>query len=244
MDFYPDSLIFTNTERDKVKWKASKSKIEFYLPTIITDSFIKDKITVSYELSKEKDTLFGIFKNRLGNNTFNLLRARNYIEYLNKRYKIDFSLPESDSVNSIETDHIYGLNVFIGYLNNKIIGKTLHSNSLNNLERDVNTFKDSIKSNKRYPIDIHEKNLHLKFHLRVFADKNIADSTITKLLSVKIKNKLASFNKHRPEVFYYKLTDTVPIQIFRVYQTDEHEREILGILKGKRIKSNAYNCFN
>lgn len=244
MDFYPDSLIFTNTERDKVKWKASKSKIEFYLPTIITDSFIKDKITVSYELSKEKDTLFGIFKNRLGNNTFNLLRARNYIEYLNKRYKIDFSLPESDSVNTLKTVPIYGLKVFIGYANNKIVGKTEYSNNLNNLETDIKTFKDNIKPNTQHLMETHKKISHRRFHIRVFADKKIADSTITKLLPVTVINKLDSINKHIPDVFNYKSTDTVPIGIFRIYKTNEKDRELLDILKGKEIKSNAYNAFN
>ncbi len=244
MHFYPDSLIFSQMYRDNVKWNANKTDIEFYLPTITPDSLIKDKITVNYKLSKEEDTLFGIFKNRFGDNTFNFLRAKNYVEFLNKKYEINFSLPENDSIKALKTVRIYGLKVFIGYANNKIVGKTEYSNNLNNLETDIKIFKDSIKPYTHHLMETHKSSLHRRFHLRVFADKKIADSTITKLLPVTVINKLDSINKHIPDVFNYKSTDTVPIRIFRIYKTNEQDRELLDILKGKEIQSNAHNVFN
>lgn len=81
-NFYPDSLVLkskTETE-EKVEWRATESKIEFNYPTHYWDSLgkiinIKDSIIINYELSSDKDSLFGTLKNRYGEHKFGLFRS-------------------------------------------------------------------------------------------------------------------------------------------------------------------------
>ena len=160
----------------------------------------------------------------------------------NKRYKTEFSLPEDNSVELIETESIYGLRVFIGNSNNKINGRTELSENLNQLESDIKTFKDSIKPYTRHQKETHKISLDRRFHLRVFADKNIPDSTITKYLKATIKRKNSEIDKYYPEEFRGIKRDTLPIRIYRIYQSKEKEN--LGILKGKVIKTIANTVYN
>ena len=98
-NFYPDSLVFLE---NKVEWQASDSKIEFDYITYIWNSIGKqinyqDKIVFNYQLNNNKDSLFGILENKFGKHNFSLLKAENYVEYLNKKFGIEFSLPKSNS---------------------------------------------------------------------------------------------------------------------------------------------------
>ncbi|MDO5981758.1 hypothetical protein [Flavivirga spongiicola] len=240
MHFYPDSLIIKVDPFEKVEWKANNSKIEFDYPFLIRDSTgnlkrIPDKIIVHYKLSKNNDSLFGKLVNPFGEHQFGLLRANDYIEYLNKRYKIEFSLPQDNSIDIIKTDAIYGLKVFIGYSNNKVVGRTELSKNLNNLESDFKTFIDSIKPTYRPEIDMFKG---VRFHLRVFADKTIADSTITNSLVGTIKDEISKTYDSFPK----PPNDTLPIRIYRIYKSNEIES--LGIMKGKRIKTIANITYN
>ncbi|MDH7447825.1 hypothetical protein [Aquimarina sp. 2201CG14-23] len=240
MHFYPDSLILTADPYEKVTWKANKSKIEFDYPFLIWDSLgspnrIQDKITIHYKLSKDKDTLFGVFVNQFGENKLNLLRTKNYLEYINKRYAVE--LPIDNSVELIKTKGKYGLKVFMTNSDNKIIGRTELSENLNYIESDIIKFKDSIKPNGRTEIDGHDKFYDRRFHIRVFADKKISDSIITQYLSVTVKHEISEKNAYlrKPP------NDTLPIKIYRIYQSEETEN--LGDLKGKEIKTIANNIY-
>lgn len=241
MHFYPDSLIFTEAYRERVEWKATESQINFSLPSNMWLDSIKN-VKVNYRLSKHRDTLFGTFKNLHGENKLNLIRAKNYIEYLNKRYEINFSLPENNTVEYLkppinEAYDSYGLKVFIGYLNNKIIGKTELSENLNTIESDIISFKDSIKPNGREEVDGYDKFYDRRFHLRVFADKKISDSIITKYLSVTVKHDISEKNAYSRK----PTNDTLPIRIYRIYQSEETEN--LQTIRGKEIKTNANNIY-
>jgi len=236
--FYQDSLLFAE---DKVEWQASDSKIEFDYITYIWDSIGKqidyqDKIVINYQLYNNNDSLFGILINKYGRHKLSLLKAKNYIEFLKKRYQIDFSLPEVNSIEHMPIDDKYGLKVFIGYFNEKVVGRTELSADLNQLESDIITFKDSIKSTGRPELDNYND---FRFHLRVFADKKISDSIITELLPVTIKGDISSINEHLTEKFKRKTTDTIPIRIYRIYESKEDER-----MKGKKIKTIANNVYN
>jgi len=248
MIFYPDSLIISEFDKEVVSWSANDSEIDFLFPILIEDSlgvpqYVEDKVTISYNLSDGKDTLFGSFKSSIVESKLNLLRAENYIDFLNKKYDLTFTLPEDKAVERIDAIPIYGLNVFIGFSNNKIISKTEKSDNLNHLESDIKEFKKNIKPYERYQVETHEEALDYRFHFRVFADKNISDSEITKQLAVIIKGDKALRNQNLPERFRETVSDTLPIRIFRIYQElDLQEFSFMkrhDMVKGKEIETFA-----
>jgi hypothetical protein len=249
MHFYPDSLVFTEEFTESVEWNATKSAIDFSLPSNMWLDSIKN-VTVNYSLSKKKDTLFGTFINMYGEKKFNLLKADNYIEYLHKRYGIKFSLPKNDSVkylrdlNSLRIRPIYGLKVFIGYSRDSIIARTELSDNIHNLESDIKTFKERIKPGehpmnepKEILSDEHRKLLDSRFHFRVFADKKVSDETITNCLYVNVKGDTSFYNR-----INIKPPETIPIRIYRIY--DNNEMDYNSEVKGKEIKTIANNVYN
>lgn len=246
-EFYSDSLIVGTKDKEKYKWQASDSKIKFHYITYIWDSVGKkidyeNKIVIDYKIDSNNDSLFGTLKNKHGNYKFSLIKAENYIEYLNKKFGIEFSLPKKNSAESIDTDAIYGMKIFMGISNNEIIGKTELSENLYNLESNIEIFKDSIKPYSRHQINTNEALLDSRFHLRVFADKNIPDSTITKYLKVTIARKNTEMDKHTPERFRGIKRDNLPIRIFRIYNNKEEINP--WNIKGVEIKTIANNVYN
>lgn len=149
--FYPDSLVLklTREPEEKTDWKANKSQIEFEVETFERNSAGKfidtiNKILIDYQLSDKKDSLFGTLKNNYGVHKFSMLKTENYNEYLNRKFGVEITLPKSDSTELIKVDPIYGMKIFISSENNQLTGKTEFSNSLNNLENDIKSFKDKL----------------------------------------------------------------------------------------------------
>ena len=234
LNFKSDSLIITDLRTQTVEWSADESKIEFDYNLMFPDSLGKKikKTILEYNLSSTKDTLFARIIDTQKELQFNLIRANNYIDYLNKKSGIKFELPKDDESKHINLDGNYGLKIFMGYSNNKIIGKTEFSDDLNNLESDIITFKDSLITG-RPDLDVRND---FRFHLRVFADKKISDSIITRNLPMTIKSGIfKTYDFPRPP------NDTVPIRIYRIYKSVE--KEDLGFLKGRKIKTIANTVY-
>lgn len=240
--FYPDGLVLKIGDRDeKTEWKANKSKIEFEFPEFGFDALGNkidtiNKVLITYQLSDNKDSLFGSWKDNWGIHKFSLLKTKNYIDYLKKKFGIEFILPkDSSSINLGQMYHStiggkklhpdYGLKIFMGSSNDEIVARTELSENLSNLEFDIKRFKDSIRPLSEYIPKENELYSDERFHLRVFADKSISDSIITNKLKVTINKKNSELNKHYP--------DTLPIRIYRILKTK-------GIaprnIKGKEIK--------
>ncbi|MCX7549154.1 hypothetical protein OS188_14445 [Xanthomarina sp. F1114] len=233
--FKPDSLIITDLRKQTVEWSADESKIEFNYHLMFPDSLGRklNKTTLKYNLSPSKDTLFTTIVDPQKEMEFNLIRASNYIDYLNKKSGIKFELPKIDNVEPINLDSDYALKIFMGFSKNKLIAKTELSNNLNKLEADIRTFKDNIKTSRPEQAIIDE----FRFHLRVFADKEIPDSIITENLPATVKSDFFKiYDFPRPP------NDTVPIKIYRIYKSEEAEN--LGYMKGKKIKTIANNVYN
>lgn len=235
LNFKPDSLIITDFRTQIVEWSADESKIEFDYSLMFPDSLGRKikKTILKYNLSNTKDTLFTSFKEPQKEVEFNLIRANNYVDYLNRKSEIKFELPKDDESETINLESNYGLKIFMGYSNNKMIGKTELSNNLNNLESDIIAFKDSLITG-RPELDMR---IDIRFHLRVFADKKISDSVITRNLRVTIENELFKTNN-----FPRLLSDTVAIRIYRIYHSVEKEN--LDFLKGRKIKTIANIIYN
>jgi hypothetical protein len=261
--FYPDSLIFqfSTSSDEKVYWTANKSQIEFEYRFFGFDSLGKNidtinKVLINYQLSDNKDSLFGTLTTNWEIHKFSLLKTKNYIEYLNRKFGIEFALPKDSlskylyrnkfglNPNSYNLYPIYGMRIFMGISNNKVIAKTELSDNLNNLESDIRTFKARIKSsqhplnyNREILNDEHINLLDNRFHFRVFADKNISDEMITKYLSIDINGDNSFYKRNR-----IKTPGSIPIKIFRIYDNKKMEKNT-GI-KGKQIKTIANTVYN
>ncbi|EPR71119.1 hypothetical protein ADIWIN_3304 [Winogradskyella psychrotolerans RS-3] len=232
--FYPDSLVFKLTgETDKTTdWKANKTQIEFDIETFernSTGKFIDTihKILIDYQLSDKKDSLFGTLTNNYGLHNFSMLKTKNYSEYLTRKFGIKFTLPKNDSNKLKEVDPVYGMKIFMNIENDNLIGKTEHSNSLNNLETDIKDFKNKLESYFG-TYDLRTERLYLS----VYADKQIPDSMITANLAVTIKSDFFLNNKYDAIPIPRPPGDTLPINIYRMYGTDENKD--LGFRKAKK----------
>jgi hypothetical protein len=258
--FYPDSLVlkFPGESDEKTNWSVNKSQIKFELPNHYwelseTPEDSINRVLINYELSENRDSLFGTLKNNWGVHKFGLLKTENYSEYLNRKFGIQFKLPNDSSAkyldrpafqkkpNGYNLYPIYGMRIFMGISDGQVVGKTEISESLNNLEFDINKFKDSIKPYEQHQIETHEMFLDRRIHLRIFADKNISDSTITKYLKATIYEKNSELDKHYPERFRGQKRDTLPIRIYRIV-----DRENINPynLYGKEIKTIANTVYN
>lgn len=249
MHFYPDRLVFSEEFTESVEWKASKDKIEFSLPSNLWLDSIQD-VTITYRLSKTRDTLFGSFSNTNGQFDASLMRVDNYIEYLNKRYGVNLSLPVNDSVKNLNyylknsLDPMYGLKVFIGQSGKSLYAKTELSNNLSTLESDIKTFKSRIKPSQ-HPLNYHREILndeHIsllenRFHFRVFADKSISDEMITKSLSISISGDNSFYKRIQS-----KTPDSLSIKVFRIYDNKEMEKN--SGIRGREINTNAFYFYN
>ena len=237
--FYSDSLVFKlseNTE-NKTDWKATKSQIEFEIETLDRNSageFVDtiNKVLINYRLSDSKDSLFGTLKNNWGEHKFSMLKTENYIQYLNRKFGIEFTLPKNDSNELKRIDQVYGMKIFISFENNQLTGKTEFSNSLKNLENDIKRFRDKLETffgPKDWRIQ--------KFYLSVYADKKVKDSIITKSLSVTTKSDFFINNDiPRPP------NDTIAIKIYRIY--DDGKSNNVSFRKAKRLKTSANTVYN
>jgi len=249
--FYPDSLIFqfSNSSDEKVYWTANKSQIEFEYRFFGFDSLGKNidtinKVLINYQLSDNKDSLFGTLTTNWEIHKFSLLKTKNYIEYLQKKFGIDFTLPKDSSgiylgqmyhstIGGKKLHPNYGLKIFMGSLNDKIVARTELSENLNNLEFDIKRFKDSIRPLDEFIPGENEMYSDERFHLRIFADKSIPDSIITNKLKVTIADKKSELNNHYP--------DTLPIRIYRILKTKGIDPRHI---KGKEIKTIANTVYN
>ena len=245
--FYPDSLVFkfAGNKEEKTDWHANNSEIKFEVPTFYWDSSgsIKDtvnKVLINYHLSAKKDSLYGTLKNNYGRHNFCLIKAKSYNEYLNKKFGVKFALPKSDEAESININSIYGMKIFMEASSEMIVGRTEISNSINNLEDDIKQFKDSTKHYVKNNTESNEMLVDSRFHMRVFADKSIPDSVITKLLKVKITLYNSELDKYYPENLRGYKRAPSPIKIYRIF---ENETIDPSNLKAKKIETIAYNIY-
>lgn len=242
--FYPDSLVFKlsgNTE-NKTDWKANKSQIKFEIETLDRNSAGKfidtiNKILIDYQLSGKKDSLFGTLKNNYGVHKFSMLKTEDYIEYLNRKFGIEFTLPKNDSNELKKIDPVYGMKIFMNLENDNIVAKTELSNSLNNLKTDIKEFKNKLESYFG-TYDLRTE----RFYLSVYADKKIPDSIITANLAVTVKSNFFLNNKYDAIPIPRPPGDTLPIKIFRIYESEQNQN--IGLRKAKEIKTIANTVYN
>lgn len=213
MFFYPDSLIIIELGSQNVQWTANKSKIEFDYKMLL-DS-IPNTLKTDYILSKKKDTLFCTLIDSTEKKSFNLIRADNYLNFLNKKSGVDFELPSNNKIEYFDLDGNYGFKIFVGNKNGILNVITEYGNGLDSIETDILKFKQKINPQGTYE----ESKLYHESHFRIFADKSISDEKLKSHIKQLTRNKIN--------------------RVFRIYQSVEHRN--LGYLRGERIKTIANN---
>ncbi|WP_405368933.1 hypothetical protein [Nonlabens sp. Asnod2-A12] len=218
---------------EMVIYDATRSKIEFDIPILdyYEDSiweFRDRSILVNYKLSESNDSIYATWKSIYNSQDFSLIKVNSYEEYLRRKFNFKFHLPENDSVKTLQTIPKYGLKIFMGKTDGTIISRTELSNNLNSMKSNIKSFKDSIRPNTHYEIEDHDEMIDEWFHIRVYADKQISDSTI--IYTLQQTKTFKNQEKWKGE----DIDNRVPIRIYRVFKNRNQTNP--NSVKGKWIK--------
>ncbi|WP_117885046.1 hypothetical protein [Aureibaculum luteum] len=191
--FYEDSIIhYTYNIYRKGTWQVDKSQIKFHFPKELAG--FNTKFTLDYKLSENKDALFAKLPKDSVFSHHGLFKVNNYwIHYLRK-FDFQINLPEANFEMTKNEAIEYGIDLFVGYKNKKLIVKLDHPLEYGN---DISSFiKPYIYSERAIWEEEEIKNLYFN----LIADKNVSEQHIDS-----IKNILNVFPK---------------MKIFRVYKND------------------------
>lgn len=189
LEFYKDSLFISDIQSQRSLWRADKSEINHDYKIFLSDSIVN--ISLDYKLNKTKDSLT-IIPDKNSLEEIVLIRSKNFIDFLNKKNKIEFALEENEKADYLGLDSRFEIKIFLSYSNNSIIGKSEYSKNLENLENDykyhISKFENELKEiyNSNF-LNIEKKNkiefenwLMKNIYYSVFIDKNIPKNELTK----------------------------------------------------------------
>ena len=193
LKFYSDSIVsYEFAEKRTGNWEADSNKI--YINYSKKDSLLRNNYTLLYKLSTNKDSLLTKPDSSLiGLSYFVLLRVKDYWNHYLKEINLEIELPIAD-FNSYKRDSMdFGIDIYVGYKNNKLAVKTYGGSKLESLER-ISSLVYNIKSTI-------EKKEFNRLNFNLIVDQKVSEEKIDS-----IKKILQNF----PE-----------IKIFRVYRKDD-----------------------
>lgn len=161
-DFYKDSLvIYNNFGKSTLKWKVESKNIY----TSYTNKSGPIFKIYNYKSNKDSESLnIEIIANNSA--PLELTKAKNAFDFFQKLIGLEIQLPTKETkLEQIGFPNNLNFNIYAGYNDNILVVKTDLASDLNNLEKDVNKFKENSRD---------ELKRHLRFNL--IADKNITDS--------------------------------------------------------------------
>lgn len=212
-DFSKDSVTVFDYNIQKTTWTANNKKINIQYTKFINNSDSIIKLDLNYSL-KNNDTL--IIKK--SGNSFTFLKAKNYLDFLSKKYIVKFDLEENPKAYRQIKDDNYGIRIFLGYYKNKIIVKSEFSENLNNLDNDLNIKLSQI--NKDYQDNYrdvyeYEKWNEIVLHYYLFVDKKIPKDTlnfyIAKLRKSKIKKLYRVYQTEEPDFMSFQTLNQIKL---------------------------------
>jgi len=191
--FYKDSIvIFDYGEKRIGKWNANSSIININFTN--TDSEGKRNYNLFYKISSNNDTLLTKIDTVLKDMSYmSLLKVNDNWEHYLREINLDINLPTASFKIFEKDSSSLGIDIYVGYENNKLSIKTYGGSKLENLER-IKSLVYNMKSTKN-------KEEIIKLNFNLIADKKVSEEKIDS-----IKEVLRNF----PE-----------IKIFRVYRNDE-----------------------
>ena len=180
--FYKDSLVINHElGRSSSKWKVRSNIIHL---THIKGISNKTQWTYYYQLDEVNGLLnLKMFKDDSLVKPFGFMKAENIFDFFQKKYvgfNIDLPITNSELKEIGFVNHL-NFNIYAGFNNNNLVVKTDFTPNLNNLENEVNTFKENSRLElKRF----------LRFNL-------IADKKISKFQIDSIKKRLKTTSIER-----------------------------------------------
>ena len=196
--FYKDSFVSYNyNEKDIGTWKADSDKIYFVFKKSLRKHH-KDSLTYFYRLSLNKDTLYSRLTSSKINEDFVLLRVKNTWKHYLNEIDLEIDLPEPDFELTRNNSMYNGIDLYVGYKNEKLIVKA--QRRIQQLNKDI---ENLVLSERAMRTENEEK--YLYFNL--ITDKNINEKevdSIKRILktfpSMKIfrvyENKTADYGKY------------------------------------------------
>ncbi|WP_422091714.1 hypothetical protein [Tenacibaculum ovolyticum] len=186
-----DSIFIDNYFLTSGNWKANKEVIE--LEYLHNDSIVKQKLDYTFN----KDTLIIKTTNHTNSlQTFSLLKAENYLDFLFKKQNIELTLNSTDKIQTEPLNNKYFIKVFLGYRNGETIAKTEYSENLKNLNNDYIKKENELKHTYNKVLGLQEvlsfeewkkKALCYEVYIDKKIPKSIIDSKINILKNSKIK---------------------------------------------------------
>lgn len=186
---YKDSIIiFELGLRRKGTWEAYKNQIKFHFPKKI--SGYNENLTLDYKLSKDslfiKNTTDSIFSNAV------LLKINNLWDHYLKEIDMKIELPKADFELIRNDSMYYGIDLYVGFKDNKIITKS-NTKPLE-LNKDLHSLVFSERANKT-------ENEVRNMYFNLISDKNISEKKVDSI----------------EQVLRQSFTN---MRIFRVYKND------------------------
>lgn len=166
--FYKDTLvIYDSYGKSTLKWKVSEQKIY--------SSFLNENgPTYKYKLDQNNDSLNLELIGEKGFILPTLIKAKNAFDFFQKIIGLKIQLPIKETeLEQIGLPTNLNFNVYAGFIDNNLKVKTDLASDLNNLENEVNRFKEHSRDElKRF----------LRFNL--IADKNITESQMDSIKGI------------------------------------------------------------
>ena len=222
LEFKKDSLTVSDYVVRKCKWNADGKKILFVFEKEFNDSLKKQ--TIKYRL--KNDTLIIVDNGELEFNEFKLIKANNFTEFILKKNSISLNLEENEDSEFIDVENKNGIKIFVEFKNEKIECKSEYSESLENLDNDINKLLLDLSpyiinelENIRTENDTDESSINrwlkVNSYYSLFIDKKVPESKINSIIE--------------------KLRKTKIKRIYRIYKTEDNEFVDFNKLKGIKL---------
>ncbi|WCO03599.1 hypothetical protein [Psychroserpens ponticola] len=171
--FFKDSLIVDEMGLNYLNnWEFDSRKL--YVTKLIGNGpEIEEEIIFDYKLSRNKDSLY---LKRESDSTYNvpLMKIKNGFDYLKKSVNLSIDLPISNTKLTQNNFNECGLNIYVGYNNEKLIARTDRyiGVTLHNITREAARYYSCYETNQ------------FNVFVNLIADKSVPKSDIDSLKSI------------------------------------------------------------
>jgi len=176
--FYKDSIVsYDYSYQSRVgTWKTNSNKIYIHFPKKING--LRERLTLFYNLSKDKDSLFTKLDTDTIGTFLVLFRVTDYWKHFSREFDLQIDLPKAN-FKLIKNDSMrFGINLYIGNQNGKL---SVKSDSWNfNQKSDLENLAQLVFSERAMRNASEDKFMY--FNLII--DKNISDKEIDSIKQI------------------------------------------------------------
>ena len=182
--FYKDSFVAYNYyEKDIGTWKADSNKIYLFFNKS-SKKQDRDSSTYFYKLSLNKDTLFSRLTSSKINEDFILLRIKNTWKHFLKEIDLKINLPKAN-FELIKNDSMrFGVNLYIGYKNEKLVIKS----GIKLIDKNIDKYNKSFLIEQiiiaQRAIGKLDENEEKRMNFNLIIDKNVSETEIDSIKNI------------------------------------------------------------